>query len=254
LTPAGGGAGAARPWGRSDDPAHDAPSPSAAGPHDGAPDPDAALAGTGDADDIAPGGGAKGAARPTVDPTESAATGSAADGDATPTPGFVLRAELAQRWHGPRMRRLLGSTALLLALVLAAQMALHYRDDVAARWPETQPWLQAVCTVLGCTVDAPRRIDSLSVESSSFARADGSGPYRLQLVLRNRAPTAVRMPAIELALTDGSGQTLVRRVLTAVELGSGADRIAAGGEVLLQAALDAGARPIVGYSVEPFYP
>jgi predicted Zn finger-like uncharacterized protein len=235
--------------GAAEGPAHDAPPPSATSPKASAPDPHAVLAGTGTDDDHAPDGGADGAARAAAD-----ASGSAAAIDATPTPGFVLRAERAQRWRSPRMRRLLGSTALLLALALAAQMALHYRDDVAARWPETRPWLQAACTALGCTVDAPRRIDSLSVESSSFARADGSGPYRLQLVLRNRAPTAVRMPAIELALTDGSGQTLVRRVLTAAELGSGADSIAGGGEVLLQAALDAGARTIVGYSVEPFYP
>jgi predicted Zn finger-like uncharacterized protein len=176
------------------------------------------------------------------------------DSEPAPAPGFLQRAERAERWRTPRARARLALAALLLALALAAQMALHYRDRVAAHWPQARPALQAACDLLGCTVQAPRRIETLSVESSTLARAGDGGIYRLQLVLRNRAATEVRMPAIELALTDLQGQTVVRRVLTAADLGASADRIAAGGEVLLQAGLDPGARPIAGYSVEPFYP
>ena len=78
--------------------------------------------------------------------------------------------------------------------------------------------------------------------------------YRLSLVVQNKSSTVVRMPAIELALTDGQGQTMARRVLTAAELGNDADSLPAGGNVALQATLDLGERRVAGYTVELFYP
>jgi len=206
-----------------------------------------------------------------------------------PTPEFIRRAEHAARWRHPARRGLLAAAALLLvallggqialhyrdhvaaawpdtqpwlqaaaALLLVAllggQIALHYRDHVAAAWPDTQPWLQAACTLLGCRIEAPRRIDSLSVDSSGLVRLPDSPLYRLSLVLRNKAATAVQMPAIDLALTDSQGQTMARRVLTAAELGHPADKLPAGGEITLQAALDLGERRVAGYTVELFYP
>jgi hypothetical protein len=143
---------------------------------------------------------------------------------------------------------------LALMLTLVAQIALHHRDRLAAAWPQTEPWLQAACQLLGCRVEAPRRIESLSVDSSGLVRMPDSPLYRLSLVVQNRAPTPVRMPAIDLVLSDGQGQTMARRVLTAAELGSPATSVAAGGDVTLQATLDLGERRVAGYTVELFYP
>jgi predicted Zn finger-like uncharacterized protein len=171
-----------------------------------------------------------------------------------PTPEFIRRAEHAARWRHPARRGLLAAAALLLVALLGGQIALHYRDHVAAAWPDTQPWLQAACNLLGCRIEAPRRIDSLSVDSSGLVRLPDSPLYRLSLVLRNKAATAVQMPAIDLALTDSQGQTMARRVLTAAELGHPADKLPAGGEITLQAALDLGERRVAGYTVELFYP
>jgi predicted Zn finger-like uncharacterized protein len=171
-----------------------------------------------------------------------------------PTPEFVRRADRAARWRQPSRRAALSGTALLLLALLMAQIALHYRDHVAATWPGTQPWLQAACNLLGCRVEPPRRIDALNVDSSGLVRLQDSPLYRLSLVVQNRSATRVRMPAIDLALSDGQGQTTARRVLSAAELGHSADSLPAGGEVSLQATLDLGSRRVAGYTVELFYP
>jgi len=174
--------------------------------------------------------------------------------DAGPTPEFIRRAERAERWRHPARRGLLGGVALLLAALLAGQMALHYRDAVAITWPATRPVLQAACRLLDCRIEAPRRIDSLNVDSSGLVRLPDSPFYSLSLVVQNKAPTVVRMPAFDLALTDTQGQTVVRRVFTAAELGQPVEQLPAGGELALQATLDLGERRIAGYTVELFYP
>ena len=74
-------------------------------------------------------------------------------------------------------------------------------------------------------------------------------------MLQNRAPTAVRMPAIDLALTDTQGQTMARRVLRGRRTGQHAPTACRhGGEVALQAMLDLGEQRVAGYTVELFYP
>ena len=171
-----------------------------------------------------------------------------------PTPEFIRRAERAERWRQPARRGLLGGVALLLAALLAGQMALHYRDTVAATWPATRPALQAACKALDCRIEAPRRINSLNVDSSGLVRLQDSPLYSLSLVVQNKAPTIVRVPAFDLALTDTQGQTVVRRVFTAAELGQPVEQLPAGGELALQATLDLGERRIAGYTVELFYP
>jgi predicted Zn finger-like uncharacterized protein len=170
------------------------------------------------------------------------------------TPEFIRRAERAERWRRPARRGLLAGVALLLAVLLFGQMALHYRDMVAAHWPATRPALQAACNLLQCRVEAPRHIDSLKVDSSGLVRMQDSPLYRLSLVVQNKASTIVRMPAFDLALTDIQGQTVVRRVFTAAELGQTVEQLPAGGELSLQATLDLGDRRIAGYTVELFYP
>jgi predicted Zn finger-like uncharacterized protein len=171
-----------------------------------------------------------------------------------PVPGFVRRAERADRWRSPRRRALLAVLALLLAAALAAQIGLHYRDRIAATWPATRPWLQAACAMAGCRVEPPRRIEALSVESSALLRVEGTALHRLQVVVRNRAATEVRMPAVELTLTDTLGRPLARRVFDARALGVGADRLQPQAEAVMAATLDLSELHVAGYAVEIFYP
>ena len=174
--------------------------------------------------------------------------------DRLDTPDFVRRADAAARWRHPALRGALVLLALLFSATLAAQLALHYRDGLAANWPPSRPALAWACAQLGCRIEAPMRIDSLSVESSGFTRIGDGALYQLKLVLRNRADIAVRMPAIDFALTDARGQTTARRVLQVSDFGQAARVLPPLGELPLSATLDLGDRPVAGYTVELFYP
>ena len=95
------------------------------------------------------------------------------------------------------------------------------------------------------------------VDNSTFSRQRGD-TYRFGLVLKNTAAVEVAMPAIELTLTDSQDQALLRKVLTATDLGAKTDTLAANAEwtgaVALSAKVNGGAERISGYRVLAFYP
>jgi predicted Zn finger-like uncharacterized protein len=176
-------------------------------------------------------------------------------GPAPLAPSFVRDADRAARWQRPVVRRLTIVCALALPLLLGAQVALHHRDLIAARWPGSSDVLGALCAPLKCSVQAPRSLDAVSVESSGLTRVEGAPLYKLQVAVRNRADWAVAMPALDLTLTDARGEIVTRRVLRAAELGSTAPQaLAAGAEWSALATLDVGERRVTGYTIDLFYP
>lgn len=171
------------------------------------------------------------------------------------TPAFLRRAKATARWQHPRMRMALAATATLLSLALAAQIALWQRDEMAARWPQSLPWLNAACATLGCRVEPWRRLDGLAVESSGLTQLDNASQYRLQVALRNRDAWPLLTPALDVTLTDNRGEVVARKVLRQSDFGKTIpSTLGAGAELTLQAVFDAGDRRISGYSVEVFYP
>jgi predicted Zn finger-like uncharacterized protein len=176
-------------------------------------------------------------------------------GPAPLAPSFVREADRAARWQRPVVRRLTIAAAMALPLLLGAQAAVHHRDLLAARWPGSAEPLRALCAALHCSVQAPRSLDAVSVESSGLTRVDGAPLYKLQIAVRNRAAWAVAMPALDLTLTDPRGEVVTRRVLRAAELGSSApETLAAGAEWSTLATLDVGDRRVTGYTIDLFYP
>jgi hypothetical protein len=176
-------------------------------------------------------------------------------GPAPLAPSFVRAAERDARWQRPVVRRLTIAAALALPLLLGVQVALHHRDLLAARWPVSADLLGALCASLHCSVQAPRSLDAVSVESSGLTRVEGAPLYKLQVAVRNRADWAVAMPAFDLTLTDPRGEIVTRRVLRAAELGGTApDALAAGAEWSALATLDVGERRVTGYTIDLFYP
>ena len=184
----------------------------------------------------------------------AAATEADPQADTATTPSFVRRAQQAQRWRQPRVRGALLALAVLGALGLLAQMAIEYRELVAARFAVTRPLLDQACEVLSCSVGAAHVIDNLSVESSGLVRVEKSSVYRLNVALRNRSSIEVALPALDLTLTDNQGKLLARRVLRAAELGVRQSTLAAGSDLALQGTLRADTDTIAGYTVEVFYP
>jgi predicted Zn finger-like uncharacterized protein len=169
-------------------------------------------------------------------------------------PSFLRQADRAARWQHPAMRSGLWVGVLLLALAAGLQMALLWRDTLAAHLPRTAPALQALCRLAGCSVQPLRRIQQLSVESSGLNRLEGSSLYRLQLVLRNRADTSVMLPALDLSLTDPQGLLVARRVLPVAELGVTQTALQAGQELPIKVLMSTGERRVDGYTLELFYP
>ena len=168
-------------------------------------------------------------------------------------PEFLRRVDRRPGWRPEASRGLLTGALALAAFGLALQVAVHHRDAIASAWPWTHGPLDAACAVAGCTVEAPRRIDALSVESTALARAVGQDGFLLTVALRNRSAATLVTPSVDLTLTDGGGRLVARRALAPVQLRA-APTIGAGADVQLQAAVDVRGVRVAGYTVEIFYP
>jgi predicted Zn finger-like uncharacterized protein len=202
--------------------------------------------------------------RPQADPAAALKTGAQSDSDAHESEpdvhdevSFVREARQKAFWERPRTRAGLLFSVIVLAILLALQIAVHDRDRLATASPALRPWLARLCEPLKCRIGPPRQIDAIAIDSSSFnkLRADA---YRLNVTLKNQGGIAVAMPALELTLTDVQDQAVVRRVLMPAELGAAASVIApssewAGSLALAVAANGTGAR-IAGYRLLAFYP
>jgi len=170
---------------------------------------------------------------------------------------FVRQARRQDFWRRPAVRALMAVAAVVLAVLLVLQVMVQDRDRLAASEPALRPWLAVLCGALGCTIAAPRRIESIAIESSSFnqLRADA---YRLQLTLKNQGVIEVALPALELTLTDAQERAVVRRVLTPGELGSNTGLIGPASEWSSSLALGvtdaAVGGKIAGYRLLAFYP
>lgn len=194
--------------------------------------------------------------RATMAGPAAATTGAAA----TPAPEFMRRAAPHKAATGgwfqrPGVRSGLATLAVLLALLLLAQIGLRWRDALAARWPESAPVLRGLCGIVGCELEALRRVDSLAVDSSGLVKLEGSDDhYEFSTTLHNNDRVPVMLPAFELTLTDAQGQVVSRKVMSAADMGASGDTIAPGATLKLQGVLAGGERKLTGYTVEIFYP
>ena len=178
-----------------------------------------------------------------------------AGGDAN-EPSFVVQARREAFWRSPAMRSLLFGCALILSALLAGQWALHERDTLAARFPETLPWLQTLCQTAGCSLAAPRHIQALVIDSSTLVRKQGQ-QYAFDLVLKNGDPMAVAMPALELSLTDSRDKEIARRVFLPQELPGTPTVVPASGSLSVSLSLSLSETDLgnmAGYRALVFYP
>jgi len=169
-------------------------------------------------------------------------------------PSFLRKAERAAFWRRPMLRAGMLLACALLSATLLLQLALLWRDPLAAHVPMLASALRGLCQRAGCQVQALRRIDQISVDSSGLNRVDNSPYYRFSVLVRNRADTALLAPALDLSLTDNLGALVARRVLRLDELGWQRDQLERGQELPIQVLLAAGDRPVTGYTLELFYP
>jgi predicted Zn finger-like uncharacterized protein len=172
---------------------------------------------------------------------------------------FVRQARSQEFWSRPGIRVMLALLVVVLSLLLVAQVGVHDRDRLAAAHPALRPWITLLCAPIKCRIAPARQIDSIVIDSSSFNKLRGDA-YRLNFTLKNQAANQVAMPALELTLTDGQEQPVVRRVLLPAELGTHPGVIAAKAEWSGSLALSLSANGngndarIAGYRLLAFYP
>jgi hypothetical protein len=123
-------------------------------------------------------------------------------------------------WYG--IVRVFWSVLIAAGLVLLlAQLLYVYRAQIANTVPVFRPVLERACEPLHCKVPYTRRIDLISIMSSSLravAPADkgqeaASDSMMLQLTMRNRHDKPQEWPTLVLDLTDFSGTLVVRKNL-----------------------------------------
>jgi predicted Zn finger-like uncharacterized protein len=172
-----------------------------------------------------------------------------------PLPAFLAE-------PAPPRRALWGVLVALAVLALVAQVAYHYRAEIAAGLPMTRTPLEEACRALGCEMRLPRQVKLLSIDSYEV-RPDPrrEGVIVLNAVIRNRAPFPQEYPALQLTLTDEFNRDLVSRSILPHEYLE-ADRaralmvrgIDAGGEASFTLHLDASRTRATGYELVLFYP
>jgi predicted Zn finger-like uncharacterized protein len=168
-------------------------------------------------------------------------------------PDFLRRADRRARWRSAPATLTFGALSAVAAVALLLQIGHHFRDGLAAQWPSTRPVLAAWCRSAGCTLEAPRRIDDVSVDSTSLTRAVGLDAFVLAITLRTRGHVPLATPSIDLSLTDGNGRLIARRALSPHDLGA-ASVLQPGAEAALQVMLNTVNYRVSGYTVEIFYP
>lgn len=174
----------------------------------------------------------------------------------TAVPGFMRQARRRAFWSSPGVRAALGTVALLLGAVLAAQWAVQQRHQLVASYPQARPWMEQACTWLGCDLAPIRRIEAVEIESAELVRRLGNF-YSFDFVLRNRSSLEVATPALELTITGLGNQPMARRVFLPQDWPDAPAALPPGGtvSVSLRLALMLGDEaPTAGYRALAFYP
>jgi len=163
------------------------------------------------------------------------------------------------RSHRSRTERIALSVLSLVAVIaLLGQMTYAWRDEIAARWPAMRTPLDTICASVGCRVQAPMRLDAITIESTNVeATAPNGTTFVLTTLLRNRDVVDVRYPSLALTLTDAQDQPILRRVLRPEDY-LATDRpprgFAAGSELPIRVSFEITELRFLGYRLERFYP
>ncbi|HEV2540026.1 MAG TPA: zinc-ribbon and DUF3426 domain-containing protein [Frateuria sp.] len=140
-------------------------------------------------------------------------------------------------------------TCLLLALLLAAQVAWAKRAELVAD-PTLGAWLRQACAALGCELPLVRDVRQLRVVARDVqAHPSVPGALMVSATIRNDAPFAQPFPVVTLTLSDADGHRLAMRRLRPSEYLDDAAAIRAGlapgaSAALLIEVADPGARAV----------
>lgn len=142
---------------------------------------------------------------------------------------------------------------LLLLLLLAGQLAWHFRTSIVQHLPT----LGAAYTALGIDVPLPRDVAMVSIESSDLQSDATRGLFVLNASLKNLAGHAQAWPSLELTLTDINDRVVARRILEHGDYllpDTPKTHFPANGETGVRLWIDAKDIGATGYRLYIFYP
>ncbi len=145
---------------------------------------------------------------------------------------------------------------LLITLLLAAiaQSVYFLRHQIALYYPTIKPSLEQICVKLGCSIDLPKKIESIEIDDSDIQEdAEHAGLMRLSTTLINRADFNQAYPNLELTLTDVDDKPKLRRIFKPQEYLPAntniAQGLAAGEELKVKLAMTTQGIVVAGYRV-----
>ena len=144
----------------------------------------------------------------------------------------------------------------MLIVLLAAQGLLASRHYLVARLPALEPAVTALAASLGLSIELPRKLDALSIESFELQQTDAPGLFSVAAIVRNDAGHAVRWPSMLLTLTDPVNRVLVRKAIHPADFldpGAIPGGLRARSERPIRIALEVSDLQPAGYSVVLFY-
>jgi hypothetical protein len=128
------------------------------------------------------------------------------------------------------------------------------RDTLAARYPATRPLWDVACAQLGCTIEAPRALASLALDSTALTRTNTEHVLLFSADLHNRSGQDVHIPSFELTFMDLNGEIVARKVLSPEQIGIRQTSLAPEAELHVHARLQVGALDASGFNAVMFYP
>ena len=103
-----------------------------------------------------------------------------------------------------------GIAVLVGALLFAAQIA-YFEGHTISQNTRFRPWLEALCSKLGCQLPAYKNLDEFTVMHGSFAVLPDHN-YAFKAVISNQASFKQPYPNIKLTLFDFNGTAFAHRI------------------------------------------
>ncbi|TAG04446.1 MAG: DUF3426 domain-containing protein [Betaproteobacteria bacterium] len=151
-----------------------------------------------------------------------------------------------------------GAAALVFSMLLIAQSAYWFRDEIASYLPASAPALTALCRPIHCQVAPPQRPSDLGFVGADLA-ADPAhkGLLIFTATLRNTGSRAAALPSLVLTLDAVGGEPLARRVFSPAQYAPANANLVRGldaaGELEIKLYIDASPMAPVGFKVDHAY-
>jgi predicted Zn finger-like uncharacterized protein len=139
--------------------------------------------------------------------------------DAEPSiPDFLRDVSLADERPAPvqsvASQRVFASLSGILLVAILLQVVYFTRTNLAANYPQTKPWLLAMCQRLHCELNLPHDITQLTIDDADIQEhRERQGVLAFSSVLMNHGTVVQAYPKVELTLTNTADEAVLRKVL-----------------------------------------